>query len=253
MEISLDAAALLFVVALAAGCIDTIAGGGGLIALPALLLVGVPPAAALATNKLQGSGGTLAASLHFLSQGTVSLGRMRLTVAMTLAGAVAGVWLVLRLDTLVLQAVIPFLLIAMGLYFACSPRLGVADRQQRLGYRPFSVTAAPLLGFYDGFFGPGTGTFMTLALVGLWGHSLTKATAHTKVLNCTSNLASLLYFIGFGEIYWQVGLIMLAGQIAGASVGARLVLAKGADLIRPLVAVVCFAMAMRLLWSWFYG
>ncbi len=249
MHLSLDLVALLFVVAMIAGCIDTIAGGGGLIVLPTMLTVGIPPAAALATNKLQGSGGTLVASLYFLRKQIVRLNDIKLTLVMTFVGAVIGVWLVLQLDSTVLKAVIPFLLISMGGYFALSPQLGVTDQKQRIAHKPFSTLVAPLLGFYDGFFGPGTGMFMTLSLVSLRGHNLTKATAHTKLLNCTSNVSSLLYFLAFGEAYWKVGLIMLAGQVVGSSVGARVVLARGAALIRPVVAIVCFLMASKLLFD----
>ncbi|MBT9313520.1 TSUP family transporter [Leptothoe kymatousa] len=249
MPLTFDLVALLFVVAMAAGCVDTIAGGGGLIVLPTLLMVGVPPAVALATNKLQGSGGTLVASVYFARKQIVRLGDIQLTVWMTFLGAVLGVWLVLQINSTALNAIIPFLLIAMGGYFALSPTLGTTDQKQRLAHGPFAGFIAPLLGFYDGFFGPGTGMFMVLSLVSLRGHNLTKATAQTKVLNCTSNVSSLLYFLVFGQVYWGVGLVMLAGQVIGSSIGARIVLAKGAGLIRPVVAVVCFVMASKLLWD----
>ena len=217
--------ALLFVVAVVASCVDTIAGGGGLIVLPTLLMVGIPPAIALATNKLQGSGGTLVASIYFLRKRIVRLSDIRLTVFMTFVGAVFGLW----------------------------PQLGATDHNRRLSHGAFSLFVAPWLGFYDGFFGPGTGMFMTLALVSLWGYNLTKATAHTKLLNCTSNVSSLLYFLIFGQVYWGVGLVMLTGQVIGSSLGARIVLAKGGTLIRPVVATVCFLMAAKLLLDVFFA
>ena len=251
MQLTIDGLALLFVVAMVAGCIDAIAGGGGLIALPTMLMMGIPPAAALATNKLQGSGGTLIASAYFLRKQIVRLRDIKLTVFMTFLGAVFGVWLVLQLDSTILNAVIPFLLLAMGGYFALSPKLGATDQHHRLAHGPFAVAIAPLLGFYDGFFGPGAGMFMVLSLVSLRGYNLTKATAYTKLLNGTSNVSSLIYFLAFGEIYWRVGLVMLAGQVIGASIGARIVLAKGANLIRPVVASVCFLMALKLLFDLF--
>ena len=206
MEVSFAVAALLFAVAAIAGCVDTLAGGGGLIALPAMLMVGVPPATAIATNKLQGSGGTLTASLYFLRQGAIRLQPNRWAMLMTFIGSVVGGWLVLKLNATTLAQIIPFLLMGLGGYFALSPKLGAVDSQQRLSYSKFSAGVAPLLGFYDGFFGPGTGMFMALAFVSLCGYNLTKATAHTKLLNCTSNVAALLYFLLFGQIYWLVGL-----------------------------------------------
>ncbi len=247
MHLSIDTVALLFAVAIMASCVDTIAGGGGLIVLPTMLMVGMPPAAALATNKLQGSGGTLTASVYFLRQQIVRLRDIKLTILMTFLGAIFGVWLVLQIASTALNTTIPFLLIGMGAYFALSPQLGVTDQEQTMAHGPFSVLIAPLLGFYDGFFGPGAGMFMALSLVSLRGYSLTKATAHTKLLNCTSNVSSLLYFLLFGQVYWSVGLVMLAGQIIGSSIGARMVLTKGAALIRPVVAIVSFLMASKLL------
>ncbi|MGD1942905.1 MAG: TSUP family transporter [Leptolyngbyaceae cyanobacterium] len=247
MEVSFAVAALLFAIAAIAGCVDTIAGGGGLIALPAMLMVGVPPAAAIATNKLQGSGGTLTASLYFLRQGAIRLQPNRLAILMTFIGSVAGGWLVLKLDATTLAQIIPFLLMGLGGYFALSPKLGAVDSQERLSYGRFSAGVAPLLGFYDGFFGPGAGMFMALAFVSLCGYNLTKATAHTKLLNCTSNVAALLYFLLFGQIYWAVGLTMLCGQFCGSYVGAKLVVARGATLIRPIITLVCFVMAIKLL------
>lgn len=247
MDLGLVDIGMLFGVAAIAGCVDTIAGGGGLITLPTMLMVGVPPAAALATNKLQGTGGSLTASLYFLRRGSVRLQDNISAIGMTFLGSVGGSWLILTLDASALARIIPFLLIVMGSYFALSPKLGAVDSQRRMGPKAFAGLVAPLLGFYDGFFGPGTGMFMAVAFVGLCGYNLTKATAHTKLLNFTSNIAALLYFLLFGTIYWGVGLAMLAGQLLGASLGARLVFVRGASLIRPVVTGVCFAMAIKLL------
>lgn len=238
---------LLFGVAVVAGCVDTIAGGGGLMTLPALLMAGVPPAAALATNKLQGTGGSVTATLFFLRKGAIQLRDHRLAVAMTFLGSMTGGWLVLQMDAAILARLIPLLLMAMGTYFALSPQIGQTDQPRRLNHLWFSLFVSPLLGFYDGVFGPGTGMFMALAFVGLGGYNLTKATAHTKLLNATSNVAALLYFMVFGQMYWLAGLAMFAGQFLGALLGGRLVLKHGARLIRPMVTVICFALALRLL------
>lgn len=253
MNLGIELWVLLFSAAAVAGCIDTIAGGGGLITLPTMLMVGVPPAAALATNKLQSSSGSLTASSYFLRQGTIKLRENWLEIAMTFAGSVLGGWLVLQLDASVLARVIPFLLLGMGLYFALSPQLGAVDSHRRVSPLAFATLVAPSLGFYDGVFGPGTGMFMALAFVSLCGYNLMRATAHTKLLNCTSNVAALLYFVLFGQIYWQVGLVMIGGQFLGANVGARLVVKRGARLIRPVVTALCFVMALKLLWDVYVG
>lgn len=188
MEFSLEIFLLLFAVAILAGWVDTIAGGGGLITIPTMLLVGIPSAAALATNKLQGTGGTLIASTYFLKKKIVNLNSIKLTLFMTFFGSMFGGWLLLKLNSTVLDSIVPFLLILMGFYFLFSPNIGKIDKTQRVSYFVFSICFASILGFYDGFFGPGTGMFMALAFVNLCGYNLPRATAHAKVLNFTSRL-----------------------------------------------------------------
>ena len=247
MEFSLEIILLLFMVGAIAGCIDIIAGGGGLISIPVLLSLGISPASAIATNKLQASGSILFASCYFVRNGIVELKSMRLAIIMTFVGAVVGGWLILRIDATILRLVLPFLLIAIALYFLLAPSAGKFDRTQRVTVSTFAMIAAFPLGFYDGFFGPGAGTFITLAFVSLLGFNLSKATAHAKILNCTSVLASLAYFILFGEIVWSAGLVMLCGQLIGGYLGARMVVKNGQTIIRPLVVVICIAMAIKLI------
>jgi uncharacterized protein len=136
------------------------------------------------------------------------------------------------------------LLVVVAVYFALSPKLSVG----RFPIAVFSFLVAPLLGFYDGVFGPGTGSFFMLALVGFFGLGVVEATGRTKLLNFTSNIASLLMFMLGGNIVWAIGLCMGAGQIAGAQLGARVAIANGARVIRPLLVLVCVAMAIRLWW-----
>jgi len=147
----------------------------------------------------------------------------------------------------VLRIVLPFLLIAIALYFAVKPNLGDIEKHRRMSAGLFGVTLVPLIGFYDGAFGPGTGSFLMLAFVTLAGFGLLKATAHTKLLNFGSNLGSMIVFIFSGVILWKVGLIMGLGQFLGAQVGSRLAMRVGAKLIKPLLVVVCIAFAVKLL------
>lgn len=247
--ITLDLVVILFAVATAAGFVDSIAGGGGLIAMPALLAAGLSPVQALATNKLQGTGGTLSASFYFISRGAVNLREMRLAILMTFIGSMLGTLLVQRIDASILEQAIPFLLIGIVLYFLFSPRLSSERSRQVISMSVFSFTAAVVIGFYDGFFGPGTGSFFTIAFVSLLGYSIISATAHTKVLNCTSNLASLLFFIIGGHVVWTIGLVMMLGQILGARLGSGVVLSRGQTLIRPMIVCVSLAMTAKLLWG----
>ncbi|MRI32218.1 hypothetical protein EOPP23_04325 [Endozoicomonas sp. OPT23] len=248
--LSLDWALLLFFVALAAGFVDSIAGGGGLITVPALLAVGLSPAQALATNKLQSCGGSFTASLYFVRRGLVSLKEMRFAIAMTFIGSAFGTILVQSIDASVMEKVIPFLILGIAVYFILSKGASAAeDKQQKISLVAFSCTAAMGIGFYDGFFGPGTGSFFAIAFVSLLGFSLTKATAHTKVLNCTSNLAALLFFVLGGHVVWVVGLVMMAGQFIGARLGSRMVVSRGQQIIRPMIVLIAVTMSGKLLWE----
>jgi uncharacterized membrane protein YfcA len=236
---------LLFAVGGAAGWMDSIAGGGGLITVPVLLGAGLTPAEALGTNKLQAVFGSGSAAWHYHRAGLI--GRAAGGVVFTAIGAVAGALVVQRVRSEFLQAVIPFLLIAIAVYFLFKPQLGRADARPRWEAGVFHFVFGVGLGFYDGFFGPGTGSFWAMAYVGLLGFNLTKATAHTKLMNFTSNAASLAMFLLGGKAHWLAGLVMGAGQLLGARLGARMVVARGAKLIRPLFVAVALALSVRLL------
>ncbi|WP_032092130.1 MULTISPECIES: TSUP family transporter [Pasteurellaceae] len=252
-ELSIEIIMLLVGVAFIAGFIDAIAGGGGLITIPALLMTGMPPAMALGTNKLQACGGSFSASLYFLRRRTVNLAEVWFLLLMTFIGAVIGTVLIQAVDSALIKKVIPFLVLAIGLYFLLTPKLGDEDRQKRISYSAFALSAGLGIGFYDGFFGPGTGSLLSLAFVTLLGFNLAKATAHAKVLNFTSNLASLIFFLIGGQIMWTVGLAMMLGQAIGANLGAKMVLTKGKALIRPMVVVMSFIMTAKMAYDqgWF--
>jgi len=234
-------------VALLAGFIDSIAGGGGLLALPALLAAGLPPVEALATNKLQGSFGTFTATLNFLHKGALDLRSLWSAVVCTFIGAAAGTLAVQALDPALLSRVIPLLLVGFALYFLFSPRVGDVDVRQRLHEHGFALSVGFGVGFYAGFFGPGTGSFFAFAFVALLGYNLRRATASTKLLNFTSNIASLFFFVLGGKVIWTLGLTMGTGQMAGAWLGSHLVLRHGTAVIRPVLVLVSLAITLRLL------
>ncbi|WP_392563651.1 TSUP family transporter [Orbus wheelerorum] len=252
MDITVSLLLILFAVALIAGFIDSIAGGGGLLTVPALLAVGIPPQAALATNKLQSCGGSFSASLYFIRQRMVNLREMRLSILLAFVGSALGTLLVLHIKADFLRILLPILTISVGLYFLLCPKIGEQDRKRRLSETQFAIIAAMAVGFYDGFFGPGAGSFYAVAYVTLAGFNLTKATAHTKVLNFTSNLAGLLFFIFSGQVIWVIGLTMLVGQIIGARLGARMVISKGKKLIRPMLIIVSTVVSIKLICENFF-
>lgn len=252
MEFGLEIYALLFGLAGLTGFIDAIAGGG-LITTPALLTVGMPPTAALATNKLQASAGSFSACLYFVRKKVVNLHQIRLLIAATFVGAACDTVLVQILNTALMKTVLPVLMLAVGLYFLFSPQLDAHDRSQRLSLAAFAAAATLPIGFYDGFFGPGTGSFLGIAFVTLLGFNLPKATAHAKILNFTSNFAALIFFILGGEVRWQPGLVMMAGGFVGARLGAGMVLTKGQKLIRPMPVAISFVMTAKIMYDygWF--
>ena len=234
------------------GFIDAVAGGGGLIMLPALLFAGASPIQALATNKLQSIFGTAVATRNYSRAGLVDWRRHKLTIALVFIGATAGVLLVQAIDTKVLGLIIPLLLIAVSLYVLLSPRMSDEDAHHRVterGYAPVGGT----IGFYDGFFGPGTGTFFTTSLVALRGYGLTRATGLTKLLNFTSNVASVLFFALGGKMLWLLGLCMALGAMTGGWLGSHSAIRFGARLIRPLLVVISLGLTARLLWGYFTG
>ncbi|WP_312951096.1 sulfite exporter TauE/SafE family protein [Superficieibacter sp.] len=241
--------AVMFCVALLAGFIDSLAGGGGLLTVPALLAAGMTPAQALATNKLQACGGSLSSSIYFIRRKVVKLSDQKMNILMTFIGSTSGALLVQFVKSDLLRQILPVLVICIGLYFLLMPKLGEEDRQRRLYGLPFALVAGGCVGFYDGFFGPGAGSFYALAFVTLCGYNLAKSTAHAKVLNATSNIGGLLLFILGGKVIWATGFVMLIGQFIGARIGSRLVLSKGQTLIRPMIVIVSAVMSAKLLYD----
>lgn len=249
IDLTLELALLLLAAAFAAGFVDAIAGGGGLITLPVLMLAGLPPAQALATNKVQGAFGAATAAFSYAARGLVDLrGQWRLAVIAGLAGA-AGAVLISNVPTDGLRLVLPVILIAIAAFFALKPGLDDLDRLRRMAPWVFAATAVPLVGFYDGLVGPGAGSFYMIAFVTLAGYGVLKATAHTKLLNFASNIGGLAAFALVGQPLWLIGVMMGLAQVLGAMLGARLASRIGARLIKPLLVITSSALALRLVWQ----
>ncbi|TXH96631.1 MAG: hypothetical protein E6Q73_13420 [Pseudorhodobacter sp.] len=248
-EIATHLALLLILAAFVAGFVDSIAGGGGLIAMPMLLIAGATPLEALATNKLQGAFGAGTATVAYARAGHVRLKDQLGMAAVSALAAAAGALVAKAMPADVLRIIMPVILVAVAAFFALKPGLSDMDRVQRLSPALFTFTAVPLIAAYDGFFGPGTGSFFMLAFVMLAGFGMLKATAHTKLLNFASNIGSLCIFIPSGAMWWGVGIGMSLAQIAGATLGAKMAMKIGARLIKPLIVTVSVAMALRLLWQ----
>lgn len=248
-ELTLTIALFLILAAFVAGVVDSIAGGGGLITVPALLLAGLPPVHALATNKVQGAFGAGTAALAYARRGHVDLAGQMFPALLSFAAAFAGSKLVPYIPTDTMKLLLPVVLIGIALFFALKPGLSDADRHQRLSPQLFTALFVPAIAFYDGLIGPGTGSFFMIGFVLLAGFGVLKATAHTKLLNFASNIGSVAAFALVGAPLWKLGLAMGLAQAAGAQLGTHLAMKIGARLIKPLLTVTSTAMALRLIWQ----
>lgn len=247
MSLPAEVLVLLFLVGTCAGFVDSVSGGGGLLALPSLLWAGLSPLQALGTTKLQGTCGTLSAAYNYARNGQVELNSMAGTIALTLLGGAMGALAVQWMSPAFLRNLIPFLLILLALYFLLRPRLGEVEASRRMGERAFALAFGLGMGFYDGFLGPGAGAFWATAYVGLLGYNLRRATGHTKVLNLASNLAALMVFLVRGNVVWSAGVVMGLGQLLGAHLGSHMVIKLGGKLVRPLIILVSLAISLKLL------
>lgn len=246
-DLTLQIFALLFIAAFAAGFIDSIAGGGGLITLPALLIAGIPPLETLGTNKLQGLFGSGSATIAYSRKGHVNLREQLPMAAMSGIGSVLGAFSAAFVPGDWLKAALPAILIAVALYFALKPNLNDVSRTARMKPFLFGLTFVPAIGFYDGIFGPGAGSFFMLAFISMAGFGVLKATAHTKLLNFASNIGAFAVFSFYGVILWKVGILMGIGQFLGAQTGSHLAMKNGAKIIKPLLVVTCIALAIKLI------
>ena len=242
----MDLNALLMAAAFVAGMIDAVAGGGGMITLPALLAAGVPPVLAIGTNKLQSTFGTGGAVFAFARKGHIDFRRFAIPAAASFVGSALGAYILTRIDSGFLAGFLPLLLVAMAIYYAVAPRMSDADRHGRA--RPAMLLATALIiGCYDGFFGPGTGSFFTTALVAVFGFGLLRAVAHTKLLNFASNVAGLVVLMAGGHVLWITGFAMALASVAGGQGGADSAMRVGAGLARPLLIAVSLALTVKLL------
>ena len=234
---------------LVAGFVDSIAGGGGLITLPVILNVGLPPQLALGTNKFQASFGSGSAAWHYAQSGVVKFADCWLGALATAVGAAIGTVIVQHLNPEFLKSCIPVLLLVIAGYMIFKPQLGAADIHPRMRPAKFHLLAGLGLGFYDGFLGPGTGSFWTMAFMLGLGFNLTRATGHTKVMNFASNVVSLACFAAAGNVHYAAGLVMGAGQLLGAKAGARMVVTRGVKFVRPVFIAMVLALTLKLLYD----
>jgi uncharacterized membrane protein YfcA len=238
---------ILFIAAFLASLIDSIAGGGGLLTTPAMLLVGISPLNTLATNKFQSCFGTFTSTYNYYKNGLLTEPKRYLFFFLSFAGSMVGTFLVSRISNEVLESIIPILLISAAVFFILNRGPSTSTKSSSLVFI-FNLIVI-LIGFYDGFFGPGTGSFFVLAFVIIKGISIMEATAITKLLNFASNFAAFIIFAIKGYVIWELGLIMAVAQIGGANLGSRFAISNGEKVVRPVLVVVSILLSIRILFG----
>ncbi|UUN26791.1 TSUP family transporter [Streptomyces sp. FIT100] len=251
-DISLTTLVLLCLAAAAAGWIDAVVGGGGLLLLPALLLgmPHVPAAHILGTNKAVAIVGTSGAAVTYVRKAPVQVGTAVRIGLTALAGSMAGAFFAAGISSEVLRPVIMVVLLGVAAFVMLRPSFGAAQDGRRTATRTRVIAAIVLvgggIGFYDGLFGPGTGTFLVLALTAVLHLDLVTASATAKIVNVCTNAGALAIFAHQGTVLWQLAALMAVFNLAGGMFGARMALRKGAEFVRGVLLVVVFSLVAKL-------
>ena len=237
---------ILFIVALFAAGIDAIAGGGGLLVVPTMLILGMNPLVTLGTNKLQSCFGTATSSYNYFKNGLLKENNIKLLTIISFVGSLIGTFLVSQLSNELLNNLIPILLIGAAIFLIINKgnKFNIS-KSVVLAFLPLVF----LIGFYDGFFGPGTGTFFVMTFLIIKNRSIMQATAATKVLNLSSNFASFLVFQYKGFVIWELALIMAIAQVTGAYIGSKLAIKNGEKFVRPVIVFISIVLSLRILTS----
>lgn len=240
---------VLFVASVFGGLVGSLSGGAGMITMPLLLLSGINPLQALATNKLQACFGSFTGAAHYYKQGLVDMGRSRACILIAVVFSAVGTGVAQIISADMLGRILPFAMMLLGAYFLLSP--AVSDEDRACKPRALLYSSCAVASLYGGFIGVGIGSFILAMLVGLAGYGLSKALAHSRWIVFSINLTSTALFILGGQILWGLGILMCVGQMIGASLGAKLAIKHGARLIRPVVICLCFGISLQLLWRAF--
>jgi uncharacterized protein len=234
-----------------AAAVDSIAGGGGLISLPAIMAVGVPPHLALGTNKFASTCASFTSTLTFAKSKKIYMPLIKYLIPCTLVGASIGVYAALRTDPAVLQLLILVLIFAVAIYTIIKKDFGSEDRFKSLNKLNvfYGCLFAFALGFYDGFFGPGTGSFLIFLFISVFGFDFTISAGNGKILNFVSNITALVLFALSGNIMYMAGIPMALFMILGARVGTKIAIKNGAKVIKPIFVTIALALTAKLLYQ----
>jgi hypothetical protein len=244
-NLSIEILIFLFLIAVTAGLLDTLAGGGGLLTTPALIVSGIPPLTALGTNKLQGSMGTATAAYMMIKNKKVRWNDVRYLMLYAFIGSIFGTISIQYVNTDILSFVIPLVLIFIATYFLISPKPKKDKKITKSSVNNYKNIIIPTIGFYDGMFGPGTGSFFALSTVSFKGHDIIKSTAIAKPLNFSTNIASLFIFLAAGKIVWVSGITMIFGQVIGAWIGSLCLFKINTAYLRVIIVLMSTAMLIK--------
>ena len=248
-EIQLATIALVVVAGLAAGWIDAVVGGGGLLQLPALLLIpGISPVQALATNKMGSIFGTTTSALTYYRRAHPDLRTALPMAGVALVGSFGGAVLAVSLPSSVFKPIIVVALIVVAVFTATKPTVGELTKLRHHGRRHYGTAGAIglVIGFYDGLIGPGTGSFLIISMVTFLGYNFLAASAKAKIVNMATNLGALAFFLPNGALLWGIGLILGLANMVGGYVGARMAVKQGSKFIRVVFLVVVGALICKL-------
>ncbi len=248
-DIGLATVLLVVIAGLAAGWVDAVVGGGGLLQLPALLLVpGITPVQALATNKMGSIFGTTTSAVTYYRRAHPDLRTAIPMALIALGGSFGGAVLAASLPSSVFKPVIVVALIAVAVFTALKPTVGTLTQLKHTGRRHYGTAGAigAVIGFYDGLIGPGTGSFLIIAMVTLLGYNFLGASAKAKIVNMATNFGALMFFLPHGSILWGLGLLLGVANMVGGYLGSRMAITRGSRFIRIIFLVVVGALILKL-------
>lgn len=250
-KFSISIIIFLFLACFAAAAVDSIAGGGGLISLPSYILCGIPSHIALGTNKFSSTSGAIVSGFQYFKNGKVNFKLLKYLIPFSFIGSMLGVYTVLKINENLIRIIVLILILFVGIYSLFSRKLGMEDNFKGITRKNIflGILLAFCLGFYDGFFGPGTGSFLIFGMIKIYGYNYINASGNSKILNLTSNVSALIIFALHSQIYFYLGLITASAMILGANLGTKIALNKGSKLIKPIFICMSLGVAVKMIYS----
>jgi cupin 2 domain-containing protein len=230
----------LFMAGILSGFVDAVAGGGGLISIPSLLLTGLPISTILGTNKFQSAVGTSFAVVKYYRSNLISFATVYKGLIMGFTGAVFGAYLANHISNRFMLYIIPFLMLFVFMINILNSKLGIRRGKKKINEILFFMIFGFIMGFYDAFFGPGTGNIWIMLITFFLGYTFLQASGYAKILNLKSNLFSLAIFAYYGHVNLKFAIIMACGQMIGGHTGASTVVINGSKFVRPFFLLVVF-------------